>query len=154
MLYRRLFAASACAIAAVLALGWTATPRAEAHGGKLDRLLSAVYEMREAEGELKTAAHDFGGHRKFALQALEAAVVQCEKLLTEAGVPLKYVTRKVEDYPKGHGQFPHLREALVDCEAARKLLEQSKEKWGHREQAIRDLNTAIEQLRIAEKYAK
>jgi hypothetical protein len=69
-------------------------------------------------------------------------------------VPLKYVKKPVEDYPKAHGQYPHLREALVECEAARRLLEQSKEKWGHREQAIRDLNTAIEQLRIAEKYAK
>jgi hypothetical protein len=33
-------------------------------------------------------------------------------------------------------------------------VELTKDRWVNKEQAIRDLNTAVEQLRIAEKYAK
>jgi DNA-binding transcriptional MerR regulator len=154
MLNRRLFGASAGVVLVGLALIGNAAPRAEAQGWKAERLLSAVYELREAESEISAAKHDFGGHRKYAVQAIQAAVEQCEKLLKEAGVPLKYVKRKLEDYPKGHGNYPHLREAMVECEAARKEVEQTKGAWVHKEQALRDLNTATEQLRIAEKYAK
>jgi hypothetical protein len=154
MLHRHLFGASALAVLLGLALTWNSTPRAEAQGWKADRLLSAVYELREAETEINDAKHDFGGHRKYAVQAIQAAVEQCEKLLKEAGVPLKYVKRKLEDYPKANGNFPHLREAIAECEAARKEVEMTKERWVNRDQAIRDLNTAVEQLRIAEKYAK
>ena len=36
----------------------------------------ALEELREARTELKEADHDFGGHRKEALEAVDAAIVQ------------------------------------------------------------------------------
>jgi hypothetical protein len=152
MLKRRLIGMAAVVVVVGLALASSATPRAEAQGWKAERLLSAVYELRKAESEINSVKHDFGGHRKYAVLAINAAVEQCEKLLKEAGVPLKFVERA--EYPKAYGLYPHLRHAIVECEAARTEIEGTKEKWGHKEQALRDLTTAIEQLRIAEKYAK
>ena len=38
----------------------------------------AISELREARKELKEAAHDFGGHRKEALEAVNVAIKQLE----------------------------------------------------------------------------
>jgi len=37
---------------------------------------SAVVELEAARNELRTAAHDFGGHRVDAIKAVDAAIVQ------------------------------------------------------------------------------
>lgn len=37
---------------------------------------SAVVELEAARNELRTAAHDFGGHRVDAIKAIDAAIVQ------------------------------------------------------------------------------
>ena len=37
---------------------------------------SAVVELEAARNELKTAAHDFGGHRVEAMRAVDAAIKQ------------------------------------------------------------------------------
>jgi len=37
---------------------------------------SAVAELEAARNELKTAAHDFGGHRVEAMRAVDAAIKQ------------------------------------------------------------------------------
>jgi hypothetical protein len=37
---------------------------------------SAVVELQAAREELKTAAHDFGGHRVEAMKAIDAAIRQ------------------------------------------------------------------------------
>ena len=42
---------------------------------------AAIHELREAREELKEAAHDFGGHRKEALEAVDAAIKQLELAL-------------------------------------------------------------------------
>lgn len=39
-------------------------------------LRSAVVELQAAREELKTAAHDFGGHRVEAMKAIDAAIRQ------------------------------------------------------------------------------
>ena len=39
-------------------------------------LRSAVVELQEARNELRTAAHDFGGHRVDAIKAIDAAITQ------------------------------------------------------------------------------
>jgi hypothetical protein len=38
----------------------------------------ALHELREARRELKEAAHDFGGHRVEAIQAVDVAIKQLE----------------------------------------------------------------------------
>jgi hypothetical protein len=42
---------------------------------------SAIQELREAKRELETAAHDFGGHRKEALESVNNAIKQLEVAL-------------------------------------------------------------------------
>jgi len=42
---------------------------------------AAIRELREAKEELKEAAHDFGGHRKEALEAVDVAIKQLELAL-------------------------------------------------------------------------
>jgi hypothetical protein len=42
---------------------------------------AALRELREAKHELETAAHDFGGHRKEAIEAIDAAIKQLEEAL-------------------------------------------------------------------------
>jgi hypothetical protein len=37
---------------------------------------AAVVELEQARNELRTAAHDFGGHRVQALKAVDAAIKQ------------------------------------------------------------------------------
>jgi hypothetical protein len=39
---------------------------------------AALMELREAKRELETAAHDFGGHRKEALEAVDNAIKQLQ----------------------------------------------------------------------------
>lgn len=42
---------------------------------------AAIRELREAKKELETADHDFGGHRKEAVEAVDVAIRQLEKAL-------------------------------------------------------------------------
>ena len=42
---------------------------------------ASVRELREARRELETAAHDFGGHRKEAIEAVDNAIRQLEQAL-------------------------------------------------------------------------
>lgn len=49
------------------------TPRAiEPH----THIRTAVVELQQAREELRTAAHDFGGHRADAIRAVDAAIKQ------------------------------------------------------------------------------
>jgi hypothetical protein len=42
---------------------------------------AAIRELREAKRELERADHDFGGHRKEAIKAIDHAIIQLEKAL-------------------------------------------------------------------------
>jgi len=42
---------------------------------------AAIHELREAKHELETAAHDFGGHRAEAVEAVDNAIKQLEQAL-------------------------------------------------------------------------
>jgi hypothetical protein len=79
---------AALVVAMVLGLGlWSggffgdrtvqAAPERERH----PHIRVALEELREARRELKEADHDFGGHRKAALVAVDEAIVQLEKAL-------------------------------------------------------------------------
>jgi hypothetical protein len=64
-------------------------PQPVAAGAKLERhphIRRALRELREARHELKEADHDFGGHRKDALEAVDRAIRQLQ-------VALKYDRR-------------------------------------------------------------
>lgn len=42
---------------------------------------AAINELREARHELETASHDFGGHRKEAIEAVDNAIRQLQEAL-------------------------------------------------------------------------
>ena len=42
---------------------------------------AALRELRESRRELETAAHDFGGHRKEAIEAVDNAIKQLQEAL-------------------------------------------------------------------------
>jgi hypothetical protein len=54
-----------------------AKPEKERH----PHIRAALRELREARRELQTADHDFGGHRKEAIEAVDVAIRQLEKAL-------------------------------------------------------------------------
>jgi hypothetical protein len=54
-----------------------AKPERERH----PHIRAAIRELREAKMELEKADHDFGGHRKEAIKAVDVAIVQLEKAL-------------------------------------------------------------------------
>jgi hypothetical protein len=80
---------------ATLALGMLATSAAFAaqpapapapvqKGEKAEQhphIRTALRELREAKKELQTAAHDFGGHRKEAIEAVDNAIKQLQEAL-------------------------------------------------------------------------
>jgi hypothetical protein len=64
--------------------GQLSTPAAAAQGKEAVRhphIRAAMRELKDARKELAEAAHDFGGHRKEALKAVDHAIVQLEKAL-------------------------------------------------------------------------
>src|SRR5438876_4729126 len=102
--------------------------------------------MREAHKELKSAGHNFSGHKEKALEALDAAIVQTERALEAAGDPFKgYVPAKgIYERDKNH---PHLRHALVALREARTEMKEASHNFGgHREKAILALDAAIRQV--------
>jgi hypothetical protein len=42
---------------------------------------AALHELKEAKRDLETADHDFGGHRKEAIKAIDYAIKQLDKAL-------------------------------------------------------------------------
>jgi hypothetical protein len=54
---------------------------AQAKESKEPHIRAAIRELRETKKELEIADHDFGGHRKEAVEAVEVAIRQLEKAL-------------------------------------------------------------------------
>lgn len=50
-------------------------------GEQHPHIRAAIRELREARRELETAAHDFGGHRKEAIEAVDNAIRQLQQAL-------------------------------------------------------------------------
>jgi hypothetical protein len=151
---RRLLPLAGLALAVLAASSGTA-PAQEL---KLHRLEAALHEMREAAAELRDAKHDFGGHRKEALEALEGAIRQVDEGLRAVGItPHRFDTERDRKFYEQfkYENFPHLRHALVEIREARKELEEVKgDLKGHKERALRDLERAHRQLEQAIKFAK
>jgi hypothetical protein len=107
----------------------------------------AIYEMRQAQDELKKTPNVFEGHKEKALEALAAAITQTEKALESVGDPYKGFTPKKEIYAD-YKNFPHLRHSLVSLKEARTALANAKEDFGgHRDKAIKDIDVAIIQVK-------
>ncbi len=71
----------------VLGIGAMALPAAAQPPIKTEghpRIREAIHALKNAAEELREAAHDFGGHRKEALEAVEAARRQLKLCLEHA----------------------------------------------------------------------
>jgi hypothetical protein len=127
---------------------------ADARPEEYPRVHVALFEMREAVTELKSASHDFGGHRAKAQAALEEAVSQVEKALQAVGQGVRGSEPGKVVY-KSYANHPHIRHALAVTKEARDELKAAPHDFkGHREKAIQALNAATEQLELALKFAR
>jgi hypothetical protein len=137
---------------AACAAGLLAGPNAHAAH---PRIHEALAELRAARGELTRAAHDFGGHRKDALKAVDAAARQLEKALKYAGDP-----RPASGGPKPKAgpnarHHPHIHKAIHELrQTARELRAASHNYGGHREKALKDVEAAIRQLELCLQFAR
>jgi len=147
--------------------------------GKHERhphIRAAIHELREAGKEMKEAAHDFGGHREEALKATEGAIEQlkiCMESAPKAGAGKAGKTagagaglgKVVKTGGEGAGavkagagegeRHPHIHAALRELhEAARELKEAAHDFGGHREDALKATDHAIEQLKKALEFDK
>jgi flagellar hook-basal body complex protein FliE len=114
----------------------------------------ALFELKETRTELKEAAHDFGGHRKEALEAVDAAIAEMEKALEGAGDKYKTIVVEKEAYKKFEFH-PHIHRAIQELKDTQTELKEAKHDFGgHREKALKDVDYAIEQLKLALKFAK
>ena len=124
-------------------------------GPKHPNLHHALNELREANQELKGAAHDFGGHRVKATKDIHQAIDAIEDALRAAGDPYKgKIHRDANDYKK-YKHHPHIHHALHDLHEAERELQNANHNFGgKREKALSEVNQAIHQLNLVLKHAK
>jgi len=113
------------------------------------RLHAALFELRKAHKELKDAGGGFGGHRKKALEAMEAAIDSIRDVLEIKGDDPNVMVRKEEFYRR-YKTYPHLRQVMVDLKEAKSELEDAKSDFrGKKKDAIRNIDVAMRQLKLA-----
>jgi len=112
------------------------------------RLAAALYELSTARKELADAGGGFGGHRKKALQAIDEAMESLRFILEVKGDDPRVGLRKPEFYRK-FKDYPHLRQVIVDLREAREELRDAKADFrGRKERALREIDVAIEQVKL------
>jgi hypothetical protein len=135
-------------LAALIALGLAGAAEA-----KHPHLHHALHELRKAHHDLKTAAHDFGGHRVKALKAVDAAIVQVEKCLHWKKDD--YKLKIDEKVYKKYEHHPHIHHAIHELRLARHELKEAPHDFGgHRAKAIKDIDHALVQLELCLKHHK
>jgi hypothetical protein len=129
------------------------------------QLREALHVLRVTKKTLQGADHDYGGHRVNALKAITAAEKQLKLALESqtknrkpanpgkgGGAPAN--PRRGEPEPQDISNL-QLRESIVILKKTVELLEGANHDYGgHRVQAIKDLNGAIEQLHLALRYER
>jgi hypothetical protein len=143
-----------CAPVVALVVLATAAPEAAAQKFTHPRLRHALHELIEARKEVTTANHNFGGHRDKAVRAIDDAIGDIRAILAVKGDAIPGVDRKAAFYTR-HKDHPHLRQCLEDLRDAREDLRNTKVDFGkRREDALRDVNIAIEQVELLIKNAR
>jgi hypothetical protein len=129
-------------------------PARAQRGREHPRLHAALHELIEARRELKGARHDFGGHRKKALAAVDDGIKSLRGILRVKGDRVPGVERGREFY-KGYKDYPHLRRALRDLREAREELRSARGDFGGlKERGLRDMGRAARQIELAIKSAR
>jgi hypothetical protein len=153
MLHRRCLRLSLLLALAGVVLALSPLPRARAEDRQHRHLQAALHELKESRNELEKADHDFGGHRKKAVEAINAAIEQTEGCLKFARIEIRYDEKP--DY-KQYRNSPHLRHAVVELREARtELKEAPRDLFGeHRDRAVKDIDLALEQIGECVKFAR
>jgi hypothetical protein len=134
------------------------------------QLREALHVLQVTKKTLEGADHDYGGHRVDAIKAIGAAQHQLKLALetqTKSGKPGGKTGSRPGGKPgrpgKGGGKEPEpqnisnmqLADAIPILQQTRTLLEKADHDYGgHRAAAVRDLGTAIQQLKIALEFEK
>ncbi len=136
--------------AAWLTFGGTSRAQTKAH----PHIHHALYELREARSELKSAARKFGGHRKAALNEVQGAIDQLKKALEYSGDKRPYKGDPKAEYYKKYVNYPHIRHAVHELKATvTEMKEASHNYGGHREKALVQTQAAITELEKCIEYA-
>ena len=117
----------------------------------------ALWELRDAHKELKESKHQFGGHRTAALHAIHDAIKNLDLALKNAGDNTKGVPTRgdLHETYKHYKHHPHLHHALHELKHAHHQLKHTKHDFGgHRDNALRDIHTAIVQVELCLKHHK
>ena len=111
------------------------------------RMQAARADLHAARAQLRNATSDKGGHRKRALENVEAA-------LSQVAAGIRFDRRHEEE-----GAFapapdqPHMQAALDKLQSARSNLEAATDdKGGHRVKALEHVNKAIDQVKKGIEY--
>ena len=117
----------------------------------------ALWELRDAQKELKETKYDFGAHKEKAQAAIHDAIKQIDLVLKNAGDNIKGAPTRgdlKEEYRK-YKHHPHLHHAQQELKHAHRQLKESKHDFGgHRDAAMRDIRFAREQIDILLKSHK
>lgn len=130
------------------------------------QLHEALNMLQATKKMLEGANHDYGGHRVNAVRAIGAAQRQLKLALQSQGKKAgKLANRGVKGTKsgKGRGKEPEpqavsdlqLADAIGVLQQTVVFLEKANHDYGgHREAAVRDLNGAVRQLKLALKFEK
>ncbi len=140
---RGLFRASGLAVLAGLALGVSSAPRAQAADEPCIHLKAAMYELREAKGDVRALTGLTDDQRSKTLGAIDSAIQamkQCARDLDLGPVdPLPI-------YPPGDDK--PIREIIREMKAAKEELKAAKNVTDeHRDAAIAAMDKSAESLR-------
>jgi hypothetical protein len=147
-----------------LALLWAVPSTARADEKKEEvrhPLHRALEELREAKKDLEIADHDFGGHRKEALEATDHAIKHLERLLgwvkehKKEELKKEFKEEKRED-KKGE-KHPRILGAIHELRQAHKYVKESEWEFGdskQKEEALKSIDHAIKQLEKALEFDK
>jgi hypothetical protein len=173
----RFWALAACAVLAGLVLAADAPAqkdkKREGQGVSNSQLAICIAVLRDTKQAMQNAGHNYGGHKAAAVKAMTQAQNQLKLALKfeKKGGKGKSTARKVaaEELTfvslqpggkagkggKGGDTTPQLRKAIKELKNTNNVLKHANHDYGgHRAQAVKSINGAINQLQQAIKFAK
>lgn len=132
-------------ILCVAALLLTSAAAVSAFAPDQPRMQAARADLQAARGQLRNATTDKGGHRKRAVEHVDAA-------LAEVNAGIRFDRHHDEESAPLPDQ-PHMEAALDKLRSARSNLEAATDdKGGHRVKAIEHVNKAIDEVQKGIEY--
>jgi hypothetical protein len=132
-----------------------AKPRREPQRVSNAQLREAIHVLQLTKKTLEGADHDYGGHRAKAVKAIGAAEHQLRLALGSQHQGKKPGGKGGKGNEPQNISNVQLAEAIPIMQRTVALMEKANHDYcGHREQAIKDVNIAIHQLKAALEFEK